>query len=168
MNEPTQDSGIASIWSGLRRRKVVQWGLLYAAGAWGFLQGLEYVSESFNWPQQVRQIAVLALVIGLPIVLVLAWYHGDRGEQRFRGTEIAIIALLFLVGGGIFWRYDRAGETAAAASGTAAVSSASPREKALAPDEKSIAVLPFADLSPAKDQSPTVSALRILAQGHWR
>ena len=23
----------------------------------------------------------LALLIGLPIVLVLAWYHGDRGHQ---------------------------------------------------------------------------------------
>ena len=69
-------------WTRLRRRKVVQWGLVYVAAAWGFLQGLEYISDAFNWPQQVRQIAVLALVIGLPIVLVLAWYHGDRGEQR--------------------------------------------------------------------------------------
>jgi len=35
--------------------------VLYAACAWGFLQGLEYVSESFNWPQEVRHIALLAL-----------------------------------------------------------------------------------------------------------
>ena len=30
----------------LRRRKVVQWGLVYVAAAWGFLQGLKYVGES--------------------------------------------------------------------------------------------------------------------------
>ena len=75
---------------------MVQWGLVYVAAAWGFLQGLEYISESFNWPQQVRQIALLALVIGLPIVLVLAWYHGDRGQQRVTGPELAVLTLLLL------------------------------------------------------------------------
>ena len=85
-------------WAKLRRRKVVQWGLVYVAGAWGFLQGLEYVSESFHWPAQLRQIALLALLIGLPVVLVLAWYHGDRGEQRVGGAELTIITLLFLLG----------------------------------------------------------------------
>src|SRR5688500_13335614 len=39
-----------STWSRLRRRKVVQWGLVYVAGAWGFLQGLEYVTRTFHWP----------------------------------------------------------------------------------------------------------------------
>jgi hypothetical protein len=62
MNDPAPDRDIANVWSALRRRKVVQRGLVYVAGAWGFLQGLEYVSESFNWPQQARQIALLALV----------------------------------------------------------------------------------------------------------
>src|SRR5512145_258366 len=97
-------------WPRLRRRKVVQWGIAYSVGAWGFLQGLEYVSEAFGWPGQLRQVAILALLIGLPIVLVLAWYHGDRGEQRVGGTELTIITLLCLVGGGIFWRYERSGE----------------------------------------------------------
>jgi hypothetical protein len=32
----------------MRRRKMAQWGLVYVAGAWGFLQGLEYVSEAFE------------------------------------------------------------------------------------------------------------------------
>ena len=144
MNDPAPDRDIASVWSALRRRKVVQWGLLYVAGSWGFLQGLEYVGESFNWPQQVRQIAVLALIIGLPIVLVLAWYHGDRGEQRFRGTEIAIIALLLLLGGGIFWVYQRASETAPGPT-------APPTAAAFATDA-SIAVLPFVNMSPDKEQ----------------
>ena len=85
-----------STWTRLRRRKVVQWGLVYVAAAWGFLQGLEYVSDAFQWPPQIRQVALLALLIGLPVVLVLAWYHGDRGEQRIRRTELIIISLLFL------------------------------------------------------------------------
>ena len=96
-----------SAWARLRRRKVVQWSLVYVAGAWGFLQGLEYVSESFRWPEQLRQISLLALMIGLPIVLVLAWYHGDRGEHRVGGVELAVLTALLLLGGGTFWYCDR-------------------------------------------------------------
>ena len=103
MNGP-QDGEGNNLWSRLRRRKVVQWGIAYAAGAWGLLQGLAYVSTAFHWPEQLQRIAILAF-IGLPIVLVLAWYHGDRGEQRVGRAELAILTLLFLLGGGIFWLY---------------------------------------------------------------
>jgi TolB-like protein/tetratricopeptide (TPR) repeat protein len=147
---PTEGDGP---WDRLRSRKVVQWGLLYVAGAWGFLQGLEYVSESFHWPDQIRQIAILALFMGLPIALVLAWYHGDRGEQRVGRTELAIITLLFLAGGGIFWLYDRTHESPASDSAAATqIAPAPPAPSAPAPDAKSIAVLPFLDMSPQKDQ----------------
>jgi hypothetical protein len=78
-------------WTSVHRRKVVQWGLVYVAASWGFLQGLEYVGESFHWPEQLRQIALIALLIGLPVVLVLAWYHGDRGLQRISTAEFAIL-----------------------------------------------------------------------------
>ena len=111
MNDRAPDREMANIWSALRRRKVVQWGLVYVAAAWGFLQGLEYVSEAFEWPTQLRQIALLVLLIGLPIVLVLAWYHGDRGQQRITTPEFAILTLLLLLGGGAFWYYQRASET---------------------------------------------------------
>jgi hypothetical protein len=37
--------------------------------------------DAFQWPVQLRQIALILLLIGLLIVLVLAWYHGDRGQQ---------------------------------------------------------------------------------------
>ena len=86
-------------------------------------------------------------------MLVLAWYHGDRGEQRIRGTELAIISLLFLVGGGIFWLYDRGREdNAEPVTAQDAAPAASPDIAVPALDAQSIAVLPFADMSPAKDQ----------------
>ena len=40
-------------------------------------------------------------------MLVLAWYHGDRGEQRISTPEFAILTLLLLLGGGAFWRFDQ-------------------------------------------------------------
>jgi TolB-like protein/Flp pilus assembly protein TadD len=141
-----------SIWTSLRRRKVVQWGLVYVAAAWGFLQGLEYVSEAFEWPTQLRQVALLLLLIGLPIVLVLAWYHGDRGQQRITTPEFAILTLLLLLGGGAFWYYQRASEVDATPSTPAGPATASPLDRAVAPNDQSIAVLPFADMSPEKDQ----------------
>ncbi len=138
-----------STWSKLRRRKVVQWGVVYAAGAWGLLQGLAYVSATFNWPLQLQQLATLALLVGLPIVLVVAWYHGDKGQQRVTAAELAIITLLFLVGGGIFWRYDRAGQVAAptASSVHTPGSSSSATQDLAAVSTKSIAVLPFVNMS---------------------
>jgi TolB-like protein/tetratricopeptide (TPR) repeat protein len=138
---PTEREGEGP-WAKLRRRKVVQWGVVYAAGAWGFLQGLEYVTDTFQWPGEVQQLTTLALLVGLPVVLVTAWYHGDQGRQRVSAAELIIITLLFLVGGGIFWRYDQASQAPSPAAAS--------REPSGAPftvAEKSIAVLPFVNMS---------------------
>ena len=152
MTEPTEGEG-ESTWTRLTRRKVVQWGIAYAAGAWGMLQGLAYVSSTFDWPRQFQQLATLALLIGLPVVLVLAWFHGDRGERRVTRTELTILTLLFLLGGGIFWRYQHASDSQLPAATAAKPASATPLPAAVAsPSEKSIAVLPFVDMSAEKNQ----------------
>jgi len=135
-----------SLWNRLRRRKVVQWGIVYAAGAWGLLQGLEYVTGTFDWPRQVQQFATLGLLIGLPVVMVTAWYHGDQGRQRVSAAELTIITLLFLLGGGIFWLYDRASETPSSATAVPVPPGVEPGPSAPVSD-KSIAVLPFVNMS---------------------
>jgi TolB-like protein/Flp pilus assembly protein TadD len=142
-----------NIWDRMRRRKVVQWGIAYAAGAWGFLQGLAYVSTLLNWPAQLQKLTGLALLIGLPVVLVLAWFHGDRGHRRVTRSELAILTLLFLLGGGLFWRYQHVSETAApvATAANSAPATALPAAVASSND-KSIAVLPFVDMSAEKNQ----------------
>jgi len=85
------------------------------------------------------------MLIGLPSVLVLAWYHGDRGEQRVRGTEFTIITVLFLAGGAVFWYYDHASETTT----TSAVQA---QTAAVPATDHSIAVLPFVNMSSDKEQ----------------
>ena len=152
MNEPPPMHGTESWWDALRRRKVAQWGILYVAGAWSFLQGFEFLSDTYGWPLHLQQLATLALLIGLPIVLVVAWYHGDRGQQRVTTAEFAIITLLLLIGGGALAFYqhnsDRNGEAAPAARDTS-----EPQASPGAHDARpSLAVLPFVDLSQAKDQ----------------
>jgi TolB-like protein len=135
-------------WVKLRRRKVVQWGLAYAAIAWTLLQALEYAVETFHWPEPIRQLTTIAVVIGLPLVMVVAWYHGDRGQQRVTGAELLIIALLVLVGGAVLWLYEPAGEAAKAPGETAGAASTA-RLAVVA--EGSVAVLPFAALSSGPD-----------------
>ncbi len=136
-----------NIWARLRRRKVVQWGIAYAAGAWGLLQVLQFLADTYDWPAQVLRLVTLAFAIGLPIALTLAWYHGDRGHQKPVRTELAIIALLLLLGGGALWLYGSRGaqtQTTTTAESPAAASTA----KATAADTRpSIAVLPFENRS---------------------
>ena len=80
-------------------------------------------------------------------MLVLAWYHGDRGQRRVTRTELAILTLLFLLGGGIFWRYQHASETASVAAPPTSIAPA-----AVVANDKSIAVLPFVNMSSDKEQ----------------
>jgi len=141
-----------STWAKLRRRKVVQWGIAYVAAAWGFLQGLGFATDAFHWPDAIKQVALLLLLIGLPIVLVLAWYHGDRGQQRITTPELAILTLLLMLGGGAFWSYQRTNEGGNDAAPTVANTTAPPTSSAVSDARPSLAVLPFTDLSQAHDQ----------------
>ena len=64
--------------------------------AFALIQGADVVAQQFGWPEGVRRGLTLALVLGFFVMLVLAWYHGERSVQRVNGTEILVIALLLL------------------------------------------------------------------------
>jgi TolB-like protein len=134
------------LWQRLRRRKVVQWGLAYAAAMWGLLQGVEYFGETFEWSLYVRKLVTVAALLGLPIALVLAWYHGDRGEQRVARSELIVIALLLLIGGTVLWRYEQIAQDAVKSGVSAQVA---PTRSAV--PQASVAVLPFVALSSGVD-----------------
>jgi TolB-like protein/Tfp pilus assembly protein PilF len=144
----------------LRQRKLVQWALAYLAGAWVLLQVIGLIGQQFDWPQGLLRGITVAAGVGFFIVLVLAWYHGDRGAQRVSGTELLIVALLLVIGGGLLWRFaPRAPEMGSPEMGsdsfsgnrTAARSTLRRPEKESDPiSDKSIAVLPFANLSDDK------------------
>jgi TolB-like protein/cytochrome c-type biogenesis protein CcmH/NrfG len=144
---PTERDGEGA-WAKMRHRKVVQWGIVYAAGAWGFLQGLEYLSGTYDWPRQIQQLVTLALLIGLPVVLVLAWYHGDRGQHRVTVVELAILAVLLAAGGAVLWSYELRRKPASVSE----TREATRRDVAGSEQESlSIAVLPFENRSRLED-----------------
>src|SRR5256885_6500731 len=128
----------------LKQRKLVQWAIAYVAAAFALMQGIDIVAQQFGWPEGVRRGITLGLVVGFFVTLVLAWYHGERGEQRVTGTELLIIGLVLALGGGLLWRF-----AAARSPGGTARSGPNDHkaESGVTIPEKSIAVLPFESLS---------------------
>ena len=143
MTNGPEDGEGNGLWNRLRHRKVVQWGVAYSAGSWGFLQGLSYLSAVFAWTPQLQRFATVAFLAGLPIAIVLAWYHGDRGHQKVSGREFAILTVLLLLGGGMFWWVARMPAAPVAITAQPGAS----QEQAPAATGPSIAVLPFVNMS---------------------
>jgi TolB-like protein/Tfp pilus assembly protein PilF len=133
----------------LRQRKLVQWALAYIAFAFALLQGVDIVANQFGWPEVLQRGLTLLLALGLLVTLLLAWYHGERGEQHIRGSELVLLAALLAVGGGLLWHFARAPGAPASASASTAPASAPSRAtgQAAPPDRavpaESIAVLPL-------------------------
>lgn len=131
------------VWARLKEHKVMQWTLAYAAAAYTLLHGVEMLSEAQDWPHAIVRIFSLLLMIGVPVVMTLAWYHGARAQRHVSGSELTIITLLLMIGGATLWAIARQHGTAPAAGAAGNLPAAG---------DKSIAVLPFADMSEAKDQ----------------
>ncbi len=135
------------VWARLKEHKVMQWTLAYAAAAYTLLHGVEMLSEAQDWPHAIVRIFSLLLMIGVPVVMTLAWYHGARAQRHVSGSELTIITLLLMIGGATLWAIARQHGTAPAAAVATGTAGNLP-----AAGDKSIAVLPFADMSEAKDQ----------------
>jgi TolB-like protein/Flp pilus assembly protein TadD len=144
-----------SLLARLKRRKLFQWAIAYAGGAWLVLQLLSLLAQPFAWPDLVMRAAVVLLVVGFVAVLVLAWFHGEKGEQRAGGMEISMLAALLIVAATGVLLVSRGGGVAAAVPPAGATAS---RPDALG-NRRSIAVLPFASLSADPENSYFASGI---------
>lgn len=133
--------------SRLRERKLVHWAVAYLAGAWLVLQVLDLLASPFAWPALVLRAATVLLAIGFLAVLVLAWYHGERGAQRVSGVELLMLIGILAIAAAATSLVARGSERAAAPTEATA-----PAAEAPVAEQGSIAVLPFADMSEARDQ----------------
>ncbi|MFO1393470.1 MAG: hypothetical protein U1F09_06870 [Steroidobacteraceae bacterium] len=130
-----------STWKKLRRRKVVQWGLGYVAVAWGIVQAVAFAVGTFHWPELLTRVAAVVAVAGLPLTLVLAWFHGDRGQQHVTRAEFAILSFVVALGALAVVREVREADVATGSSERPAADHASARL-----DRHRIAILPFDNL----------------------
>jgi TolB-like protein len=139
---------IGPLFQRIRKRKLVQWLIAYAAVAWGLLQVLDFLAENFAWNPLVVRITTVIVAMGFLATLVLAWYHGEQGRQRVSGAEVAIITGLVLVGAVAIGFLRRPIE--------GAPGDATPRTEAKL-DAARVAVLPFRNTNPGDQESATLA-----------
>jgi TolB-like protein/Tfp pilus assembly protein PilF len=150
--------------SELKRRNVFRVALTYAVAAWIVAQVAGLAADAFAAPPWVMQMIIVALIIGFLPAVVVAWAfeltpEGIRRERDLvdretvnrytaRRLNIAVIFLLVLAIGLLVGdRY--LGRPAPVAGDMVAASDTASQTWSL----DSIAVLPFADFSPARDQA---------------
>jgi TolB-like protein len=111
----------------LKRRRVYSVAVAYLVGGWALAQGIAQVLPVFDIPNWVVRLTVLLIVLGFPVALVLSWF--------FDLTRYGIV------------------RTPDLDTRSTDIVPSAPASKRGDSDEKSIAVLPFNDLSPAKDHA---------------
>ena len=86
------------LWSEIKEHKAIQWSVAYLGAALAVAQAQEILSDVFGWPNVIDRIVIITLIVGFPIALTIAWYHGHRALRRISVGEFSILAVLLLVG----------------------------------------------------------------------
>ena len=130
----------------IRQRKLVQWLVAYAAGAWVVFEVTGALAETWSWPAVVGRVVFVLLAAGLGVAAILAWFHGERGHQRVSGLEGGLLLVVAVAGAaGVGTVLSRSSpEAMGSASAGAAVGVGDVSDDL----RRSVLVLPFSDLSP--------------------
>src|SRR6266567_8844079 len=118
--KPPSVDRLSLLWRRINDHKMVQWSVAYVALAYGIQHGIVLTREAFDWPHAIEQISMLLLALGLPVVMTLAWYHGERASRRISGPELTIISILLVIGSLFFYVFVRPSAQIAAGSRPAA------------------------------------------------
>jgi serine/threonine-protein kinase len=121
----------------LRTRRVPQLAAAYGAGSWIVLEVLDQLIGNQILPQLFYQLALTLVVTLAPGVLVVAWFHGEKGAQTVPLIEkwlLVGVATLALVSASVAYR---------AAAPVAPVDGGPPLNR--------VAVLYLEDLSPNQE-----------------
>jgi TolB-like protein/Flp pilus assembly protein TadD len=129
----------------LKRRKVYRVAIAYVIASWALAQGLAQVLPVFDIPNSAIRSVIALLLIGFPVVLVLAWVF-DVTPQGIRATSTPGVPVarrrrnvIMLIAIGVI---------ISAGAGFFLLPRASARKI-----DKSIAVLPFQNLSDEKENA---------------
>ena len=115
-----------SFFAELKRRNVFKVGIAYAIVAWVLIQIAANLFSTFKAPVWVAEVFTSVVILGFPIALIITWAF-ELTPEGVKRTE------------------SRPEKIKAATDQNATTSS-------VASDTPSIAVMPFADMSPDKDQ----------------
>ena len=105
--KPPSIDRLSQIWRRIHDHKVVQWTVAYIAVAYGLQHGVIIASESLQWPNAVARTSILLLVLGLPLVITFAWYHGAKASRNFSRAELSILSILLVLSSLMFFIFVR-------------------------------------------------------------
>lgn len=168
-----------SLISELKRRNVFKVGAAYAVVAWVLMQVLDIVLPTFDAPRWVNQTLLFLIILGFPVALVLAWAFeltpdgikatrdvapdtsiGPQTSHKLNyliSGGLALLLVLVVVKQGLDSAPAPEVAATAGAPATLAAEPAPVADAPLAPSfdiiPDSIAVLPFANLSPDPDDA---------------
>lgn len=149
--------GVTGLMARVGEHKIVQWALAYIGAAITIAHGEELLGRAFAWNEDIARWLLALLLVGFPIALTLAWYHGHKGLTRMSQGEMTIASILLVIAGLLLTVLVRTPlRSADAAEGPPRASPVRAIASALAPGPASaqasfnprIAVLPFEGLSP--------------------
>jgi adenylate cyclase len=142
----------------LKRRNVYKVAVAYAVVAWLLLQAASIFLPAFDAPPWVMRIFIIVVIFGFPVALIFSWafeitpegikleseIESNKSIKRRTGRKIVAVTIaLAVVAAGLFvYQLVR----------SKSLVTPQQSEEATAISGKSIAVLPFVDLSQAKDQ----------------
>lgn len=126
-------------WKELKERRITQVVFTYLAVGWVVLTAFDQLADRDVLSELAYRLALLVYIAGIPVSLILGWYHGEKGRQRVAALEIVLVGIIFF-------------GTAGAA--VAVVNDYRQDQSAVAPwnpdsgfDARRVAVLYFEDLS---------------------
>jgi TolB-like protein/Flp pilus assembly protein TadD len=153
--EPPEAGGPEELWRRIKEHRIVQWTLGYVAIGYGIQHSITLTSEAYDWPHDVTRISMTLLALGLPLAMVLAWYHGERSSRRVSAGEMSLLSVLLVLVSLVFYLFVRTPEqkaatppqTANTSTANARVAQQTMAGAPMAANAKSVAVLPFLNLS---------------------
>ncbi|MGB7451934.1 MAG: tetratricopeptide repeat protein [Lysobacterales bacterium] len=149
-----------SFFEELKKRNVIRVAIAYAVGAWVIVEVASVLMPTFDAPEWTMRALVLLLVAGLPIALLVAWMfeitpEGIKKEDNVdtaeevvfkarsaRKTDLAIMAALAIVVA--YFVFDKVWHS-----------------DVVRGNNDAIAVLPFTDMSPRRDQEYFAEGLTV-------
>jgi adenylate cyclase len=118
-------NNLSQFWQELKRRKVIRVVIVYAAAGFAVIEFVDIVTEPLNLPEWALTLVIILVAIGFPFAIIFAWIF-DITAKGIKKTEPAKL--------------------------TKEKEESSTHDKITTRFENSIAVLPFEDMSPHKDQ----------------
>lgn len=149
-----------SFFKKLKQRNVIRIAIAYIVGGWVLIEAADILLPTFDAPAWVMRALVLSVIGGLPVALVFAWMfeltpegikkenESDTPEEASfktraaRKTDLAIMAALALVVA--YFIFDKIWQS-----------------EVVRGNMDAIAVLPFADMSPRRDQEYFAEGLTV-------